>query len=131
MRFTADQVQALQRTADRDFADDLCRHLRAHDGEAVAHLGDDALREEVERGIERARAHEIRARSRVAFFVTLLFEVGPAFDEHPHVRQVLGGERRSADDRLAGLASVLSEEEWAEASRIPRPTHPAGAEKET
>ena len=131
MRFTADQVQALQQSADRDFADELSRHLRAHVPEAVAHLGDDALHREVERGVARARAHGIVARARVAFFVTLLFEIGPAFDEHPHIRQILGGERRPADDRLAGLARVLTEEEWAEASRIPRPRDPAGEAKET
>jgi hypothetical protein len=132
MKFSADQVKSLRRSADDVWIDDLCRHLRDHHGEAVAPLDDPALRERVAAGIARARAHGLSARSRVGFFVALLFEIGPSFDEHPRVRQVLAGPvggrpqppgagKRSPDERLASLTSVLTREEWEEASRIPPP----------
>ncbi|WP_437677025.1 hypothetical protein [Sorangium sp. So ce131] len=121
MKITAEQMRVFVRSADRAWVDELCQHLRAHHREAVARLGDEQLREEVARGIERARGHALYARSKVGFFVALLFEIGPGFDEHPRIRECMGPGRLSPDERLASLAGVISEEEWEEASRIPRP----------
>ena len=59
-------------------------------GEAVAPFDHEQLREEVARGVKRAREeHGLQDLSRVAFFVTLLFEIGPKFDEDPHIREIM------------------------------------------
>jgi hypothetical protein len=120
MKITADQMKVFQRSADRAWVGDLCRHLRIHHGEAVAPFSEEEVREEVARGIERARGYGLYARSKVGFFVALLFEIGPAFDEHPKVRQLLAPGRRSPDERIAELRRIMSEKEWEEARALSR-----------
>jgi DNA invertase Pin-like site-specific DNA recombinase len=130
MKITADQMKAFQRSADRTWVGDLCRHLRVHHSNAVARFSEEELREEVARGIERARAHGLYARSKVGFFVALLFEIGPAFDEHPRIRRLLASRRCPPDDRITEIVRAMSEEEWEQARRLP-PRGSAHPSKET
>src|SRR5262249_3030053 len=117
-----------QRSADRAWVGELCRHLRVHHGEAVAPFDDEQLREEGARGVERARAYRLYARSKVTFFVPLRFWVRPAFDEHPRGQVVMRSPgRRSPDERLVELASVMSDKDWEEARHIP-PRGPSSGE---
>jgi hypothetical protein len=61
MKITAHQMKVFQRSADRAWVGELCQHLRVHHGEAVASFSDEDLREEVARGIERARGYGLYA----------------------------------------------------------------------
>lgn len=119
MRFTVSQMDVLRQSADDAWIGELCRHLRTHHGRAVSSFDDEQLCQRVAAGVARARAYGLAARSKVGFFVSLLFEIGPAFDDHPRIRQVLTRGRMSPDERLASLTTELSRQEWEEAARIP------------
>ncbi len=98
--------------------DTVSAHLREAHAPAVAHTGDADLRGAVAEGIARARAQGLSAANEIAFFVALQFEVGPRFDEHPLVEEILHTTGLSPDERMDLLAR-LPPEVWQAAGRDP------------
>lgn len=66
-------------------------------------------------GIERARKHEFEQSETIAAFVSVMFEIAPDFDEHPHIKQVLEDTNYSVDDRFFQLWQRIDEKAWQEA----------------
>ena len=89
--------------------DTVSTHLREAHAPAVAHTGDAELRQAVTEGITRARAQGLSGAAEIAFFVALQFEVGPRFDEHPLVEEILHTPGLSPDDRMDLLARLPPE----------------------
>lgn len=114
-KLRADQIESLERDAERRFLVRLVDHLRQHHADIVAQFPEDILREMAESGLRRAKSHGLTEESSVTAFVSLMFEIAPNFDEHPTVRQVLEDEDLDADDRMEDLLEAVSEEEWEEA----------------
>lgn len=81
---------------------DLCLHLRSYHSEAVSGLDDQKLRQLVKEGLDKARAYGLTEPSNTAFFIALLFEIGPKFDENPHIQGIMNGEG-TADERIQEL----------------------------
>jgi hypothetical protein len=118
MRIHADQLEALQQGLVARFVDELCGHLRAHHAALVAGLDELALRSRVADGVARAREHGFLARCDVGFFVSLLFAIGPSFDQHVLVRAILEDEDATPEERAARLVTDLSDNIWYEAAAL-------------
>jgi hypothetical protein len=118
MRIHADQLEALQHGLIARFVDELCRHFRTHHVALVAGLDELALRSRVADGVARAREHGFLARCDVGFFVSLLFAIGPSFDQHVRVRAILEDEDATPEERAERLVTDLLDDVWYEAAAL-------------
>lgn len=108
------QMEALDIQAERRFVDRLVAEVREHHGDVFGRLPDDAIRDLVDSGLERARAFGFSWQSSLASFVHLMFAVAPSFYRHPAVRAVLTDARIPLEDRVARLPAVVPARVWAE-----------------
>lgn len=77
------QVRAFQREALRAFEDSMLQHLRRHFPAECEAAGEDALREDIRHGVERARAHGFVAKNHVCRYIDVMLHLGRDFDTDP------------------------------------------------
>ena len=107
-----EQLAVFQASLDHTFVRSLLPHLRARAGAAVP--ADDAAAErQAADALQRARRHGVRDSAALTSFIALAFQLGPRFDEHPHVRRALAA-GASADVVFSTLPNRLRREEWEE-----------------
>ena len=58
-------------------------------------------------GVARARSHGLTYQSSITFFVVMMFEIAPNFDDHPLIRLVLTDEETSPEVRAGALADIV------------------------
>jgi hypothetical protein len=110
-RLRGEHLEAFRPQLEADFIKRLARHLRSeHAG--VVDCPDQKLSERVLFGLERARRYQMRRESNLATFVALMFEFAPAFDEHPHVKQILTSADVAPEDRMNVLVEEVTEDDW-------------------
>lgn len=109
-----EQHQAFTQAAEESFVERSIKFLQEKLPDQVGPLPPEVLRPRVEAGIARARKHQMTWQSSLLTFLTLMFEVGPNFDEHPMVRQALARNRMNPNDKMRGVLTSLSRREWTE-----------------
>jgi len=105
--------------ADSELAELIFDHLCEEQPEAVADLRDAEILRRVHLGIERAGAHDLTTDGAVTAFVTLMFLVGPAFDQQPNIRKFLAESKLPADERMTQIFAKTQEEDWDQAAAQP------------
>ena len=102
--------------------DELVEHVTDHlceeHAEALEELSDGEIERRVRAGLERARAHGITDAEPTTAFVTLMFLVGPGFDQHPAIAAALKNARGTPAERLRTLFKHTSEQDWDEAAKL-------------
>lgn len=108
-------MRLFREAAERRFLDALCEHLRRHHTAATEVYTDDLFRQMVTRGVARARARGLTAENCIAFYVALMFEIAPNFDEHPRLGQILRDGGAPPDEQIERLTEWATDEDWNEA----------------
>jgi hypothetical protein len=121
MQIRRDQIRTLQRSVDQAFVQRVCHHLRDHHPKAIEGLDIASLDKRVTYGIERARSYGLTAQNALAAFVTLMFEIGPAFDEQTDIQCVLRDPLIGPNDRMEALPFLVRIGAWEEAGQTAIP----------
>lgn len=108
-------MEAFEQAACDEFIFRVCDYLRRHHARAVAAYSDDQLEPMVRVGVRRARSRGLTLENKIGFYVALMFEIAPNFDEHPAVRELLGA-GENVDASMDLLPVHISEEQWQEAN---------------
>jgi hypothetical protein len=93
------------------------RLLRTRQSEVVKALDDATLLRRIEIGMVRASQYGFTSDTSIAAFVTLMFIVGPAFDEHPRIQRLLKDETTALERRMDLLGYRVSGAEWEAAGK--------------
>lgn len=108
LRIRAEQMEALDRTAQAIFHTRLLKFLRQEMPEQTAEFSDDDLRKRIAESERRAATYGIISNAGVAQFACLTF-LDAAFDEVPEVRAYLSEPDGDPEERLDHLAEYLAE----------------------
>lgn len=114
----SEQADVLREAGKVKLVERVAHHLRANHPEDVARIDEDELRQGVKIRLERGRGYGITSESSLAGFACLTYTVAERFDEHRAVKRVLSDPDLPANLRVDALLSELSDEDWAEASRL-------------
>lgn len=106
-------------SADSELAELIFDHLCEEQPEAVADLRDEEILHRVQLGIERARSHGLTTDGAATAFVTLMFLVGPAFDQQKNIGKYLAESKLPADERMKEIFTKTEEDDWEEAAAQP------------
>lgn len=109
-----EQIKVFDKIAEEKFLNDLVQTVRDNNGEQVAELDDEELKNLVKVGVERARSHGLTCEDPISIFVGWMFEFAPNFDEQSTIQDLLKDERFEPDDRIELIAEAASEKDWAE-----------------
>jgi hypothetical protein len=108
------QMKTLQHSLLRE---QLLHWLRQACAEQVSHLGNAEVERRLAHALRVAAEHGYRDADDVAAsFVTLMFQLGPAFHRHPAMRRVLDDPATAPRLRLARLPAQVSAWSWAAAT---------------
>lgn len=75
-----EQIEEFDRREAAKFEDRMVEHLRESFPEQCEEMGEDAVREDVRYGVDRAESHEIESEQDVCNYVNLMFALGRDFD---------------------------------------------------
>ncbi len=114
---SAAQVARLQQAADENMRGYIVQHLKAEQPALIGDLAEDAVAQQVDSAIAKARSYQLMERGAVTSFVTLAFEAGHNFDQHPRVRHYLTDLSQPGKVRMQLLLTRLSDEDWTEVRR--------------
>ena len=113
MKLNETQMQALSDGSQREFEDRLIAHCRAYFPDQCHALGEDATRDVIRGGVERARDYGFRVELHVCLYINLLFTFGDGFDtsEDPAWPHAILNDESIQDpaDRIARLCDAASE----------------------
>lgn len=115
-----DQEAVLEASARTRFVKRITQLIRVDCEAEVNDLSDADLEKQVEAGIARAGERGITWESSVYIFVSLIFVIGPHFDQHPQIRPLLDDDQVSPNERVRRLPEQLSEDVWQSATHHAR-----------
>lgn len=113
-----EQLAALERAAARAYERLLGDYVVEHHADAIADLSDTAVAATIRRGVQRAYTYGFVSSETMTTFVTLLFEIGPAFDRQPFIRAILEDATIPPDLRFEVLEECTTEAHWIEAAEL-------------
>jgi hypothetical protein len=114
-RMREQHLEALELQGDLAFAEEVIEFLQKMHAEFVQDLPPAELSSRVLFGLTKAKRYGFRRQSSLAGFVAIMFRIGPNFDEHPAIREVLTDQAVPPDLRISDLWSRTSESDWDEA----------------
>ncbi len=105
---TEHQMAAFQSVQLRRFEDELIAHLRENFSPVLQQHGldDDRRRQVIQRGMARAREHDILSEYEVTRFVEYAFEYGGHFESLPWVTPVLRASHLSGEEKMDRLDAI-------------------------
>jgi hypothetical protein len=115
MHIRREQMDVFERQAEENYVHKLEQYLRQNHAEAVQVYPNEQFHQMVINGIARARRHGLTFENKIAFFVALMFEIAPNFDEHPRIRDVLEEASLPPDERIDRLTEWVIDRDWNEA----------------
>ncbi len=131
MKIRREQMSTLNAVGRENFELRLTEHVRTRypailigipGGQIpVSQLSTDCLLGMVRCGISRAKKYGLTWQSSIAGFTSLMFAIGPDFDEHPAIRRELLDEAVPANSKVDNLSRVVAEPIWNEAKLGQRP----------
>ena len=111
------QIQEFIARDETELTDVVREAVREANGDRVKDYGDDELNSMLKVGIGRAKSHGLTAAEDIAYFVAIMFEVAPRFDEQEDIRKVLEDTKFPLDIRLEQLFTCIDDIAWAEAGK--------------
>lgn len=109
-----EQIEALRKALDERLVEEISGYLKEHHAASIAGSPSGMLRQRVAFGIERGRAHGLTTNAALGWFVAMMFEISPSFDEHPRLRERLRDETIPPESRVAALLEATTDAEWEE-----------------
>ena len=85
MNVRSEQIQTLEVHAQDSFVREMAEHLKTFAPKVCEIVGDPAVREIAQLGIQRARSYDIRNRGPVRFYLELMSSLGSGFDTDPQL----------------------------------------------
>ena len=110
------QMDVFQAHAEDDFVERLMKYLREEQDAETYELDDAELRRRVKIGIEKARSYDLTWEKPIVFFVQLMFDIAPNFDEQKNIRDVLEAPYEEPNEKMDDLLENTSDEDWEQAS---------------
>lgn len=111
-----EQIDKLIMGSDDEFVEFLVNHVKEEHPDLSENYNDDALREMVKHGINRAKSHQLSTAEDLTAFISIMFEIAPNFDEQPQIKAVLDDETFPPESRIERMwTDAVSEEAWQEA----------------
>jgi hypothetical protein len=83
MRIRSEQMEVLASDVQRRFEEDMLVHLRGFAPRHCQVIGDNAVREVIRLGMQRAGRYRYTKRGPVRYFIELMFNLGSSFDTDP------------------------------------------------
>ncbi len=114
MNLRSDQVATIEKNASMTFVHSVCDHLRAHHP-SVLPSSDQQLELKVRVGVARAQLRGLKLQPKIAFYITLMFEIAPNFDDQPNIWRVLYRAGSEPDIQIDYLPALVGEKDWAAA----------------
>lgn len=111
------QIQAFIARNDTELTDVIRTAIRAANTSRVKDLDDAELNAMLKIGIERAKSRGFTDAEDIAYFVAIMFEIAPRFDEQTDISKVVENTVFPPDIRLDQLFTNVSDAAWAEAGR--------------
>ncbi len=112
----SEQLEVFRQQRDHALVDRLIAHLRQHHAATIIGVADEALRQRITFGIERARTYGLSWESSIGGFVALQFVIAPRFDEQPGIHRILTDPSKPPDERIGGLSELIAADDWFDAS---------------
>ena len=113
-----EQIQEFIARDETELTDVVRDAIHKANGERVKGYGDDELDAMLRIGIGRAKSHGINMAEDIAYFVAIMFEIAPRFDEQTDIRKVLENADFPPDIRLEQLFTCVDDAAWVEAGRL-------------
>ncbi len=107
-----EQHKEFDRAAENSFVGRCIEFLKEKLPDQVGSLPPEILQQGVEDGIVKAKKYGMTWQSSLLTFVTLMFEVGPKFDQHPIISRILTDPRFPPNERTKRLFQHLNESDW-------------------
>lgn len=116
MLIRAPQMAALQQYAHESLFEQAIAFLKTELAEDIAGWSDELLEQRVRSTMQ--RAHDVGIEDGIALqtYLAITFGVGPRFDRHPVVNQILRDPAQTPDARMAAILDDLSDRTWEEMS---------------
>ncbi len=106
----------LQHITEPSLHSNMLQYLSEHFIDLLQPLKDTDISQMITHGIRRARFYEVKKRSDFAFYLGMMFDIGPDFDEHPKVNSWLISwkEKSETKDKLSTMVAQLPVKIWDE-----------------
>lgn len=114
LRIRGEQMQVFNNEADHKFCVKIAAQLKKDHPHKVKDVEDSELNRRIHLGLSRAREQGFKTEANLALFISLMFLIGPTFDEHTRVREILADETTPNEMRLNLLVNALSPADWLE-----------------
>jgi hypothetical protein len=114
------QMQVFERESLEDCVRFLTQFVREQVFEELPGISDATLDRRIRAGILRADEYGFLTYSDIAIFVSLLFDIGPTFDQYPFFQSVLkdpdlAGRDSEEDERMTVLIELATQRDWLDA----------------
>ncbi len=111
--------QEQRRNAGNDaFVSRIVRHMKLHYWKDIGHLPEDVLRGRVAHCIQQGRALNLTFERSLAVFTANMMRIDPCFHQQKAIAELLATEAMPEAERLDGLISMISRQQWAEAGKM-------------
>jgi hypothetical protein len=117
LKIRQEQLEAMFTQDKGKFIDFIIGHLQRECRDSVRDIDPVSLREMVTNGLARARSHGLSKAKALTAFVSIMFEIGPNFDEQPNIRRALRDHATRIDEDFETIFKFLPDNAWDEAER--------------
>jgi hypothetical protein len=115
LRLTQEQIEALDRTAEKAFENELVQQLQQDYPDTWGQLSADVRGDMVRGALAKAREYGLSWESSLTAFLHLMAGVNPNFDRHPVIQAALTRDILPPDERLKKLLQWDDVDVWGEA----------------
>lgn len=88
LRIRSEQMAVLRDYMRNQFEERLVAHVQKHFPVKCQELGDERLRDGIQKSIQRAKKHRLESERDIAKYIHLIFAADLAFDEDPSLREL-------------------------------------------
>jgi hypothetical protein len=113
-----EQIKALADAFRQETVNRIVEHLDENHHEAIKDVSRPDLFERVEDGIKRAEAFGFQTESCMAWYVAMLFEISPRFDEQETINKFLADSELPEELKIEELLDAATEADWEAAAAL-------------
>jgi hypothetical protein len=121
LKIRPEQMEVFRRAAVKGFIERMMEHLHRYHSEAIAGLSDEMLRDRVEIGVGRGEAYGLTSEDGLPFFVALMFEIAPNFDQQTNIHSLLSQKELPPKVRIELVQKATTADDWEEARKLSDP----------
>jgi hypothetical protein len=117
LKIRQEQLEAMLTQDEGKFIDFIIEHLQRECRDSVRDIDAVSLREMVMNGLVRARSHGLSKAKALTAFVSIMFEIGPNFDEQPEIRRALRDHATRINENFEIIFELVPDSAWEQAER--------------